>query len=189
MRSVSGPITVGIDIGTTATKAVAVDSEGTVLARSRVGHKLMTPASDLLEHDAGAAWRRGPVKALAEVTTMLGGAEPSAVCVAGMVPSLAAVNSRGFPCSPGLLYGDRRGRPEIPGADEGPSTSSMPDAEGFVRWAVRTCPGARGYWPAQARQLRAGEGPCHRLGCIDVARGSHGRRALGPRSARPNRGE
>ncbi len=26
----------------------------------------------------------------------------------------------------------------------------MPDAEGFVRWAVREAPGARGYWPAQA---------------------------------------
>ena len=26
----------------------------------------------------------------------------------------------------------------------------MPDAGGFVRWAVRTVPGARGYWPAQA---------------------------------------
>ena len=26
----------------------------------------------------------------------------------------------------------------------------MPDAGGFVRWAVREAPGARGYWPAQA---------------------------------------
>ena len=140
----------GIDIGTTATKAVAVDSQGAVLARSRVGHKMITSAADLLEHDAGQAWRRGPVKALAEVTTMLGGREMAGVCVAGMVPSLAAVNARGCPCSAGLLYGDRRGRPDE-FAEWGSSTASaMPDAQGFMRWAVRTCPGARGYWPAQA---------------------------------------
>ena len=33
----------------------------------------------------------------------------------------------------------------IPDAGE-----AMPDATGFVRWALREMPGARGYWPAQA---------------------------------------
>ncbi|HUC38400.1 MAG TPA: FGGY-family carbohydrate kinase [Acidimicrobiales bacterium] len=170
MTSVSGSVTVGIDIGTTSTKAVAVDAEGTVLARSRVGHRVITPAPDLLEHDAGRAWRKGPLRALAEVSTTIGSSEIAGVCVAGMVPSLAAVTRRGFPCSPGLLYGDLRGRDsgDAAGAEavgDAPvatardasaaepivaSDSHMPDAEGFVRWAVRECPGAHGYWPAQA---------------------------------------
>src|SRR5216684_1842340 len=102
MTAASGSITVGIDIGTTATKAVAVDAEGTVLARSRVGHKMMTPAADLLEHDAGMAWRRGPLRALADVSTGLGGSEVAGVCVAGMVPSMTAVTRRGYPCTVGL---------------------------------------------------------------------------------------
>ena len=156
MTSVSGSITVGLDIGTTATKAVAVDEEGTVLARSRVEHELMTPAADLLEHDAGRAWRQGPLRALAEVSTGIGGAEVAGVCVAGMVPSLTAVTTRGYPCAAGLLYGDSRG---LSSADPGDAVASseaalpssgMPDAEGFVRWAVREQPGAYGYWPAQA---------------------------------------
>ena len=71
-----------------------------------------------------------------------------------MVPSLAAVDGRGIPRSPGLLYGDARGR-HVPDADgpeapPGDMDAAMPDAGGFVRWAVHEAPGARGYWPAQA---------------------------------------
>lgn len=162
MTAVSGSITVGIDIGTTATKAVAADEQGKVLARSRVRHKMATPRPDQLEHDAGRAWRHGPLKALAEVSAGLSGRPMAGVCVAGMVPSMTAVGSRGNPCAPGLLYGDRRGMDKDSGADgEGEigsdpgaaakrAAEAMPDAEGFMRFMVRHYPGARGYWPAQA---------------------------------------
>src|SRR5580658_2269878 len=157
MTIVSGSITVGIDIGTTAVKAVAADENGTVLARARIPHRLLTPAPDQLEHDAGQAWRRGPVRALAQVNP--DGAELAGVCVTSMVPSLTAVDARGIPRSPGLLYGDVRGsdvsgpEPGDPGAgapEPAATDAVMPDAGGFVRWAVREVPGARGYWPAQA---------------------------------------
>ncbi len=153
MTVVSGSITVGIDIGTTAVKAVAADADGTVVARARIPHRLLTPEPDQLEHDAGQAWRRGPMRALAQVTPE--GVEPAGVCVTSMVPSLTAVDARGVPRTPGLLYGDGRGRDEPdPGADPartpGDMDSAMPDAGGFVRWAVLEQPGARGYWPAQA---------------------------------------
>src|SRR5215472_552303 len=144
-----GPVTVGVDIGTTAVKAVAVDESGQVVARSRVAHRLITPAPNCLEHDAAKAWRRGPRTALAEVTA--GGGELAGVCVASMVPSLTVVDRRGIPRAPGLLYGDSRG--DIPDDDPeaGRATdTTMPDAEGFVRWAVRQDPHAAGYWPAQA---------------------------------------
>jgi xylulokinase len=55
MTSVSGSITVGIDIGTTAVKAVAADATGAVVARARVPHQLTSPAPDQLEHDAAKA--------------------------------------------------------------------------------------------------------------------------------------
>jgi xylulokinase len=151
VTTVSGSVTVGIDIGTTATKAVAADEDGRVVARSRVAHRLRTPGPDLLEHDAARAWRQGPVKALAELAA--GAPEPAAVCVASMVPSLCAVDARGRPIGPGLLYGDARGRSLEPGAgaDERADVSTvMPDAVGFVRWAARQLPDAAGYWPAQA---------------------------------------
>jgi xylulokinase len=148
MTTVSGSVTVGVDIGTTAVKAVAADERGTVLARARVPHELVTPARDMLEHDAARAWRRGPLRALDEVAR---DTEVAAVCVASMVPSLTAVDRRGVPTGPGLLYGDSRGRlPPPPGGGGSPTDMGIPDAEGFVVWAVREAPDARGYWPAQA---------------------------------------
>jgi xylulokinase len=147
MTTASGSITVGIDIGTTAVKAVAADETGAVVARARVAHHVLSPAADLLEHDALKAWCRSPRMALAEV----GATAPhvAGVCVASMVPSLAVVDDRGIPRSPGLLYGDARGRVAERAGDPG-AASGMPDAEGFVGWAARTAPGAAGYWPAQA---------------------------------------
>ena len=146
MTSVSGSLTVGIDIGTTATKAVAVDGEGRVVARSRVPHRLRTPEPDHIEHDAGRAWRRGPVQALAELSSAV--PDPVGVCVTAMVPSLTPVDPRGRPTGPGLLYGDARGR--LGPAERADPTSVMPDAVGFLKWAAREAPGAFGYWPAQA---------------------------------------
>jgi xylulokinase len=151
MTGVSGSVTVGIDIGTTATKAVAADSDGRVVARARVAHRLKAPEPDQLEHEAGRAWRQGPLKALAELAARA--PEPAGVCVASMVPSLTAVDARGRPIGPGLLYGDARGRrSEQVGLGPGRAEVSavMPDAIGFLRWAVKEQPDAAGYWPAQA---------------------------------------
>jgi xylulokinase len=160
MTAVSGSVTVGVDIGSTAVKAVAVDGSGAVLARSRIPHRLISPAPDLLEHDAGRAWRRGPLQALAGVWSP--GQPLDGVCVCSMVPSLAVVDVRGRPRSPGLLYGDGRGRMDRqPAPDSAQSEAEseagavkgsdvLPDSEGFLRWAVAEAPGAHGYWPAQA---------------------------------------
>lgn len=154
MMAASGSVTVGIDIGTTAVKAVAVDDDGGVLARSRVPHRLFSAAPDLLEHDAARAWRRGPLQALAAVRAT--GEPLDGVCVCSMVPSLTAVDGRGRPVAPGLLYGDARGRgdraPEpAAGTSVTVKTSDvLPDSEGFLRWAAAEAPDAHGYWPAQA---------------------------------------
>jgi xylulokinase len=143
MTRVSGNVCVGIDIGTTSVKAVAADDDGNVVARARVPHRLLVPAADRLEHDAAQAWRRGPVRALRSLGLV---ADPLAVAVSAMVPSLTAVDRRGRPMAPGLLYGDARGRGDRQdrrGSDAGESLE-------FLRWLATTFPEAHGYWPAQA---------------------------------------
>jgi xylulokinase len=139
--------TIGVDVGTTAVKAVAVDARGQVLARTRVPHRVSTPTADHLEHDAARAWRRGPRRAFAEVSAALEG--PAAgVVVTSMVPSITAVNRRGVPQVPGLLYGDLRARPGTSGPDDygGERDQGMR----MLTWAVGHMPGASGYWPCQA---------------------------------------
>ena len=103
-------VTIGIDIGTTAVKAVTADEDGQVTARVRIPHQLRVPAPDQLEHDADEAWRRGPLAALDQLARP----DARAVAVSAMVPSLTAVDSAGSPITPGLLYGDVRG--QVPGA-------------------------------------------------------------------------
>jgi xylulokinase len=138
-------VTVGIDIGTSSVKAIAADGDGNVVARTRVAHEVHVPAPERFEHDAAGAWHDGPLRALAE----LGDLDVRGVSVAAMVPSLTAVDGTGTPVTPGLLYGDDRGRtgePEGGGGTDDASGGFL----GFVRWLAEAAPGARGLWPAQA---------------------------------------
>jgi xylulokinase len=58
-------VTVGIDIGTSSVKALAVDGDGAVVASARVPHAYRVPTPERLEHDAEVAWHDGPLAALA----------------------------------------------------------------------------------------------------------------------------
>ncbi len=150
MTAASDQITVGVDIGTTSVKAVAVNAAGEVVARTRVPHKIQA-TSDRLRHDADQAWRRGPRRAL----KALGGLAPKALSVTGMVPSMAAVDRRGKPTTDGLLYGDAEGRP----ADRHGMPDLVGDAPEFLRALVRMAPEAAGYWSAQTTATVALGGP------------------------------
>ncbi len=137
-------VTVGLDIGTTSVKGLAVDDDGHVLAQVRVPHPIQVPAADRFEHDANLAWREGVRHAWRQVSS---GLHPVGVNVVAMVPSLAAVDARGHAVTPGLLYGDVRGR-----GDERPTGAPGDVGEllGFLRWCKEQAPDARGFWPAQA---------------------------------------
>ncbi len=139
-------VTIGVDIGTTAVKAVAADGDGQVVARARIPHRLRVPAADRLEHDADEAWRRGPLAAIAELDRP----DATAVAVTAMVPSLTAVDEAGHPLTPGLLYGDSRGRGPADGQTHSAATFLTGEAVQFLRWTAREAPDAKGYWPAAA---------------------------------------
>jgi xylulokinase len=137
-------VTVGIDIGTTSVKAVAVDGDGTVLARARVPHTVRTPVAGAFEHDIDQAWRANVLDALGQVAT---GLDVAAVNVSAMVPSLGAVTAEGTAAGPGLLYGDLRG--ERAGHDVSKAGDSG-ELLAFLAWEAASTPNAAGFWPAQA---------------------------------------
>lgn len=134
-------VTIGIDIGTTAVKAVVADGQGRVTARTRIPHELRVTGPDHLEHDAGAGWRAGPLAALRDLDR----SDAAAVAVTAMVPSLTAVDAEGRPQTPGLVYGDARGRSAA--EDSGFLAG---EAVEFLRWTAGEWPDAHGFWPAAA---------------------------------------
>jgi sugar (pentulose or hexulose) kinase len=140
----AAPVTIGIDIGTTSVKAVAVDDQGQIRARTRVPHEVRTPTAGAFEHDVDAAWRGNVLDALAHVAT---GNAVAAVDVAAMVPSLGAVDTAGRAAGPGLLYGDHRGE-RADGDPTQPGDSG--ELLAFLAWHAARAPGAAGFWPAQA---------------------------------------
>ena len=143
----SGPLTVGIDIGTSSVKAIAADDDGAVVARARVPHRFLVPTPGRFEHDVQSAWRDGPRAALAAIGAEVDRSRVRGVSVAAMVPSLTAVDDAGVALLPGLLYGDERGR--RPGADTGNPVENG-ELRNFARWMVEQAPAAAGLWPAQA---------------------------------------
>ena len=83
------------------------------------------------------------------MTAGIAGRPVAAVTVSAMVPSMCGVDSAGAPVTPGLLYGDARGRGVGTGAE-----ATDGEAVGFARWlAVRD--GVEALWPAQAVANRA----------------------------------
>jgi len=61
---------VGVDVGTTGVKAIAISPEGEVLARAERGYPLSTPQAGWSEQDPGDWWSASEA-ALAEVSAAL----------------------------------------------------------------------------------------------------------------------
>ena len=157
-------VTVGIDIGTTSVKAVAAATNGEIVARARIGHRLIAPRSGRFEHDPQAAWIDGVVAAWNAVSASH---DVAGVCVSAMVPSLCGVNNRGEPVTAGLLYGDARGRYSTPRATRGGTevpTTGLGEVAGFAGW-IAAQPEVAALWPAQAVANHALCG----VGAIDTA--------------------
>lgn len=136
-------VTVGIDIGTTSVKGVAANTDGDVLFRVRIPHQVVAPGPDRFEHDPQQAWVDGVLAVWSGVRARAD--QPvAAVTVSAMVPSMCGVDSEGMPVTPGLLYGDARGR----GVGSG-TEASEGEAVGFARWLAGH-DGVAALWPAQS---------------------------------------
>jgi len=103
----------GLDIGSSSSKAVLVEPDGAVVARAQRAHTLSLPRPGWVEHDAEAVW-------WADVRGLLGefGREALAavrgVCVSGIGPCLLAADGSGQPLRPAILYGiDTRASAEV----------------------------------------------------------------------------
>ena len=95
---------VGLDVGTTGVKAIAVSRDGTVLASAEHGYALSTPRPGWSEQDPEDWWRAAEA-ALAEVST---GREVAGIGLSGQMHGLVALDAADRVVRPAILWNDQR---------------------------------------------------------------------------------
>nr|BAL55921.1 carbohydrate kinase FGGY [uncultured Chloroflexota bacterium] len=104
----------GIDIGTTATKAILCDPQGNILAEAEAPATLRSPHPAWAEEDPEEWWQNIPH--LVQACLKHSGkeaAEIAAVGVSGMVPTLILLDERGKVLRPSIQQNDARSYQEI----------------------------------------------------------------------------
>lgn len=95
-------VLVGLDVGTTGVKALALSPEGEVLARAERGYPLSTPRPGWSEQDPEDWWRASEA-ALADL-----GVEPAGIGLSGQMHGLVCLDSEERVLRPAILWNDQR---------------------------------------------------------------------------------
>lgn len=105
-------LVLGLDIGTSSSKAVLVSPAGDIVASAERPHGLAMVRPGFAEHDAESIWWRDVEALLAELAPLL--AWVRAVAVSGIGPCLLPLDEHDLPLRPAILYGiDTRAAQEI----------------------------------------------------------------------------
>jgi xylulokinase len=97
-------VVVGLDVGTSAVKAVALGLDGRVVARHEVAYPFAVPRPGWAEQDPEAWWRAAE-EALTAVTAS---AEPLGLGLSGQMHGLVALDSADRVIRPAILWNDQR---------------------------------------------------------------------------------
>ena len=106
-------LVVGIDASTTATKAIAWDRNGTLVAEGRASVKLSQPLPNYYEQDPDDWWSSA-VKALRQLTEKVDPARIAAVSISNQRETFAPLDAEGRAVRPGMVWLDERARALVP---------------------------------------------------------------------------
>jgi xylulokinase len=106
------PALVGLDVGTTGVKALAVSPEGEVLARAEEEYPLSIPRPGWAEQDP-EDWWRATERAVARL-----GVEPAGIGLSGQMHGLVALDAGDRVLRPAILWNDQRTAAECAEIDE-----------------------------------------------------------------------
>ncbi|HEX7827790.1 MAG TPA: FGGY family carbohydrate kinase, partial [Mycobacterium sp.] len=104
-------LAIGIDLGTSSLKAVAVDETGRCVARARAGYPTAQPETGAAEQDP-ADWLTACDATLGRLADETDPASWQAVGLSGMLPTLVSLDGDGDPIGPAITWMDGRAEPE-----------------------------------------------------------------------------
>ncbi len=141
--------TLGIDIGTTGLKAVALDLDQLgqgIVAHVERPHTLLSPHPAWAEEDASQWWDT-TVSALRELLQSIPPSAIAAIGVSGMVPAMVLLDERGQPLRRSIQQNDARAaaeveelRASVDGAEFFRLTGGVPNQQNIAprwRWLMR----------------------------------------------------
>jgi len=101
------PLLLGVDVGTTATKAVLIDSQAHVVAQGRAEYPTIYLQAGWVEQDANQWWLSF-CQATAQAISQVPNAKISGVAISSQAPTLLAVDQDAKPVRNALIWMDRR---------------------------------------------------------------------------------
>lgn len=108
----SGRYVLGIDVGTTGLKAIALEPEPGIVAQVELPHELRSPRPGWAEEDAEQWWNT-TVEAIRSLLISVPAQEIEAVGVSGMVPAMVLLDETGRPVRPSIQQNDARAIVEV----------------------------------------------------------------------------
>lgn len=110
----TGNYLLGIDVGTTSTKAVIIDLAGNILSQCSSGHELIVLEPSWAEEDPHAWWQ-GLVRSvkICLSDSSIDAAEIGGIGLSGQIPTMVLVDKNGEPTRNAILYSDPRAVDEM----------------------------------------------------------------------------
>jgi len=105
-------LVIGIDSSTTATKAIAWDAEGRLIAEGRAAIALTNPAPQHYEQDA-LDWWRSLCVALGDLAGRIDLGRVAALAIANQRETFVPLDAEGRPLRPAILWLDGRSRADV----------------------------------------------------------------------------
>src|SRR5580698_1694028 len=104
---------IGLDVGTSSLKGLAIDEHGTLLGEAERGYPLSTPQPGWSEQDPELWW-----SAAQSVLEELGGDRADGIGLSGQMHGLVALGSDDRPLRPAILWNDGRSQPQATRIEE-----------------------------------------------------------------------
>ena len=107
-----GDLVIGIDSSTTATKAIAFDARGRIVAEGRAPIPLSNPHPGWFEQEV-SDWTGALTKALKQLTKKIDAKRIAGLAISNQRESFAQFDSKGKALRPGTLWLDERAQKEV----------------------------------------------------------------------------
>ena len=108
----AGHYVLGIDVGTTALKAVALERDRGIVAQAEQPHELLSPHPGWAEENPEHWWTT-TIEAVRALLTVIPAEEVAAIGVSGMVPAMVLLDAAGLPLRASVQQNDARSTAEV----------------------------------------------------------------------------